>query len=63
MEKLERVGCWLDERAAGHRWKATVDMSPISEKAFAIQAGIGWRGKNSLVLNRELGSFLCWGWC
>lgn len=59
--KLEELGRWLDQRIAGHRWKATVDTSPLSEKALAIAAGIGWRGKHSLVLNERLGSYFLIG--
>jgi epoxyqueuosine reductase len=38
-----------------------VDSAPIMEKEWARRAGIGWRGKNSLILAPELGSwiFLC----
>lgn len=59
--KLEQLGRWLDQRIAGHRWKATVDTSPLSEKALAVAAGIGWRGKHSLVLSERLGSYFLIG--
>lgn len=55
--KLVRLAGWLEERVPGLRWKATVDTSPLAEKALAVAAGIGWRGKNTLVLNERLGSF------
>jgi epoxyqueuosine reductase len=56
-KKLHALGEWIDTQAPAHRWKATVDTSAINEKAFAAAAGIGWQGRNSLVLNRELGSY------
>ena len=59
--KLAQVGAWLDARVPGHRFRTTVDMSPIAEKALAVRAGIGWRGKHSLVLNAQLGSFFMLG--
>ncbi|MEQ9405387.1 MAG: tRNA epoxyqueuosine(34) reductase QueG [Cyclobacteriaceae bacterium] len=34
-----------------------VDSAPVHERAWAAKGGIGWIGKNSLLLNRELGSF------
>jgi epoxyqueuosine reductase len=38
--------------------RAFVDSAPVMERAWAKRAGAGWIGKNSLLLNRELGSFL-----
>jgi len=37
--------------------RAFVDSAPVMERAWANRSGIGWIGKNSLLLNREMGSF------
>jgi epoxyqueuosine reductase len=37
--------------------RAFVDSAPVMERAWAKRSGIGWVGKNSLLLNREMGSF------
>jgi epoxyqueuosine reductase len=37
--------------------RAFVDSAPVHERAWAKKSGIGWVGKNSLLLNREMGSF------
>jgi len=37
--------------------KAYCDTSPILEKAWAVKAGLGVQGKNTLLLNNDLGSF------
>jgi len=38
-----------------------VDTSPVMEKQWAQKAGIGWQGKNTLILNDELGSWMFLG--
>ncbi len=37
--------------------RAFVDSAPVMERAWAQRSGIGWIGKNSLLLNRQRGSF------
>ncbi|MBN1633494.1 MAG: tRNA epoxyqueuosine(34) reductase QueG [Ignavibacteria bacterium] len=34
-----------------------VDDGPVAEKSFAVKSGIGWQGKNTLVINPEFGTF------
>jgi epoxyqueuosine reductase len=34
-----------------------VDSAPVLDKAWAVQSGLGWVGKNSNILNKNLGSF------
>jgi len=38
-----------------------IDSAPIMERAWAAQSGLGWIGKNSLVLRRDLGSWFFLG--
>lgn len=37
--------------------RAFVDSAPVHERAWAQKSGLGWIGKNSLLLNRTMGSF------
>lgn len=60
-DKLRAIGGWLEAHAPGSRWKACVDHSPLGEKAFAIAAGLGWEGRNTLLLNPKHGSYVFLG--
>ncbi|KHL68187.1 iron-sulfur cluster binding protein [Pseudomonas flexibilis] len=42
-------------------YRAFVDSAPVLEKAVAQQAGLGWIGKNTLLLNRQAGSWFFLG--
>lgn len=45
-------------RAVGHvEGRVFVDSAPVMERAWARKSGVGWIGKNSLLLTREGGSF------
>jgi len=56
--KLIRLGRWLEAKRPGSTWRACVDTAPILEREWAARAGLGWIGKNTLLLNRQLGSEL-----
>lgn len=54
--RLRQLAERLSELAPGQQYKLTVDTSPVLEKAYAVAAGIGWRGRHTLVLNAQHGS-------
>jgi len=37
------------------------DSAPVMDKAWAIRAGLGWKGKNGNIINPQLGSFIFLG--
>ena len=47
----------LKEEVGDIAGRAFVDSAPVMERQWAQKAGIGWTGKNSLLLNRKRGSF------
>jgi len=59
-KRLKRVGRWLIETAGGEI-KVFVDTAPVMEKPLAQAAGLGWQGKHSNLLSRELGNWFFLG--
>ncbi|GAB6166056.1 tRNA epoxyqueuosine(34) reductase QueG [Thermostilla marina] len=58
---LKRLGRFVGERIPGARWRAFVDTAPILEREWAQRAGLGWIGKNSMLLRRDYGSWFLLG--
>lgn len=42
-------------------YRAFVDSAPVMERGLATQAGLGWIGKNTMLLNRQAGSYFFLG--
>jgi epoxyqueuosine reductase len=55
-DRLETVGDWL-RAETGARSRAYVDTAPILERDLARLAGLGWIGKNTMLINPRIGSF------
>lgn len=47
--------------AADFTWRPFADSAPIFEKTLAENAGLGWTGKNTLLINKKAGSFFVLG--
>ena len=58
---LRRLAAFVSECVPGAATYCCIDSGPVMEKAWAARAGVGWIGKNSLVLRRGLGSFFFLG--
>jgi epoxyqueuosine reductase len=59
-KRLKRLGRWLID-AAGGEIKVFVDTAPVMEKPLAQAAGLGWQGKHTNLLSRDLGNWFFLG--
>jgi epoxyqueuosine reductase len=60
--KLQQLGEKIASRAdADFQFRVFADSAPVMEVAIARKAGIGWRGKHTLLLHREAGSMFFLG--
>ncbi|MEO7142011.1 MAG: tRNA epoxyqueuosine(34) reductase QueG [Bryobacteraceae bacterium] len=57
---LERLVERLREYAT-FEWKICVDTAPLLERSYARQAGLGWIGKNTCLINQRMGSWFFLG--
>ncbi len=60
-KRLKKIGEWLEKEKPNCKWKVCVDSSPIMDKAWAEEAGLGWIGKNSNLINQTRGSWMFLG--
>ncbi len=58
--RLKRLGRWLIDKAGGDI-KVFVDTAAVMEKPLAAAAGLGWQGKHTNLVSRQLGSWLFLG--
>jgi epoxyqueuosine reductase len=62
VERLRELHRWIESEVAHPvRGKAYVDTGPILERDLARRAGIGWIGKNTNLVNPQIGSFFFLG--
>jgi epoxyqueuosine reductase len=59
-KRLKRLGRWLVEQT-GAEIKVFVDTAPVMEKPLAQAAGLGWQGKHTNLLGRDLGNWVFLG--
>lgn len=56
-DKLNQLRDWLTAREPAAHSRGVVDTAPLLERDFARLAGLGWFGKNTMLINKQLGSF------
>ena len=60
-KRLQQLAERIQQQIGPFGFRAFVDSAPVLEKAAAQQAGLGWIGKNTLLLNRKAGSWFFLG--
>jgi epoxyqueuosine reductase len=55
--KLNKLLSFIKKVETTTEGHAFADSEPLLEKAWASEAGLGWQGKHSIVINKEIGSF------
>ena len=60
-KRLKKVGGWLVEQQPSEQIKVFVDTAPLMEKPLAQAAGIGWQGKHTNLVSRDLGNWFFLG--
>ena len=61
-KRLKKLGSWLESQRSECKWKICVDSSALLEKAWAEEAGLGWIGKNTNLINQKNGSWMVLGY-
>ncbi|KXO00392.1 epoxyqueuosine reductase [Aequorivita aquimaris] len=56
-DKLKQLMDFISEEIGEVRGRAFVDSAPVLDKAWAAKSGLGWIGKHSNLLTKQLGSF------
>ncbi len=56
-DRMWKLFNWIDSQFGTVKGRVFVDSAPILDRAWARKAGLGWIGKNSNLIHRDLGSF------
>jgi len=59
--RLRSLAQFVESLAPGTRARAVVDTAPLLERSFSWLAGLGWIGKNTMLIHPKLGSYLLLG--
>ena len=55
--RVNDLSIWLESCVPGCRTRGVVDSAPIAERDFAWAAGLGWFGKNTMLIDPKAGSY------
>jgi epoxyqueuosine reductase len=57
-ERLAQLADFLHAHSPGCRTRSVIDSAPMLERDFARAAGLGWFGKNTMLINKRQGSWI-----
>lgn len=60
-KRLQKLADWIHAQCANFSYRVLVDSAPVLEKPLAQQAGLGWIGKHTNLINRDAGSWFFLG--
>ena len=56
-EKLKKIVGVIEEKTGKISARCFVDSAPVLERAWASKSGFGWIGKNTMLINKQMGSY------
>ena len=59
--RLAKLAKKIESQLGGGQYRAFVDSAPVLERALAEHAGLGWIGKNTMLINDKAGSWFFLG--
>ncbi|KKE82570.1 iron-sulfur cluster binding protein [Pseudoalteromonas luteoviolacea S4054] len=59
--RLKKLGQRIEQEVGQYGFRPFVDSAPVLERQIAEKAGLGWRGKNSLLIHKQAGSWFFLG--
>lgn len=59
--RLKKLGQRIEQEVGQYGFRPFVDSAPVLERQVAEKAGLGWRGKNSLLIHKQAGSWFFLG--
>ena len=60
-KRLQKLATRIKEEAGPLGYRAFVDSAPVLERALAEKSGMGWIGKNTMLINKKAGSWFFLG--
>ena len=60
-KRLQKLAQRIEQEVGEYGYRAFVDSAPVLERALAEKSGLGWIGKNTMLINKQAGSWFFLG--